>query len=178
MTAATLNRADPKPHLEISPNRSRKERRTSKHRNLGVTWLAFTLTAGTLGLAWHELLFKSEYESFNFITAEKVIAPLALLSMLTLGFISSYLYTRLFDPAKGLSGGIRIGLVVLVLPRLAVTLAQASEQDVNGHVADLIIYETALYILMGLTWGALAALAHRSTSHSNQADAATKGTIR
>ena len=174
MTTTTRNRADLDPQRESTSTGLSKQQETSNYRTFGATWLVFTLTAGTIGFAWHEVLFKSEYESFNFISADEPVVLLALLSMLTLGFISSYLFTRLFDRAKGLSGGMGIGLVVLAVPRLAVTLARASEQDVNGHVPDLIFYETTLYVLMGLTWGALAAVAHRPTKKTS----ATKGITR
>tara|TARA_B110000211_G_C14054259_1_gene542612 strand:+ start:571 stop:1008 length:438 start_codon:yes stop_codon:yes gene_type:complete len=128
----------------------------SRNKRFSLTWITFTLVAVIIGAPWHVKLFAEQYKSFNFITATEVIVPLALSSMLLLGFISTYFFSYLHKNTKDNLSGIKTGLIVLLIPRLAVTFAFAAEQNVNGKALELILLEFGLYSIMAIVWGFIA----------------------
>ena len=133
----------------------------SKKKRFILTWIAFTIVAVIIGAPWHVKLFAEQYKSFNFITANEVIAPLALSSMLLLGFISTHFFSYLYKNVNDNCKGIKTALVVLLLPRMAVTFAFAAEQNVNGNAIELILLEFGLYSIMAIVWGFIAGKIYR-----------------
>ncbi|MFT5822636.1 MAG: hypothetical protein ACI8ZM_003892 [Crocinitomix sp.] len=128
----------------------------SPKRKFGLTWLVFTIVAIIIGASWHAILFDEQYKSFNFITAPEVMVPLALTSMLLLGFISTYFFSHIYKSPSGTFGAIKTALIIVLLPRMAVTFAYAAEQDVNGKELNLILFEFGLYTIMAIIWGVFA----------------------
>jgi hypothetical protein len=128
----------------------------TSRRKFALTWTAFTAVAVIIGAFWHSKLFEEQYKSFNFITASEVIIPLALSSMLLLGFISTYFFSHIYKANSGTFGAIKTAIMVVLIPRMVVTFAHAAEQDVNGKVMSLILFEIALYTIMAIIWGLIA----------------------
>jgi len=125
----------------------------SSKRKFTLAWVVFTFVAVVIGASWHTILFGVQYKSFNFITAQEVIVPVALLSMLLLGFISTYFFSHIYKPQSGTLGAIKTAFMVLLVPRMVVAFAHAAEQDVNGQWLNLILFEFGLYSIMALVWG-------------------------
>lgn len=125
----------------------------SNKKKFGLIWFTYTLTALLIGAFWHTKWFEREYKEFNFITASEINMPLALSSMLLLGFISTYFFFNIYKAHIGIFGGIKTGLIVLLVPRMVVSIAHAAEQDVNGKGLDLVLLELGLYFIMSVIWG-------------------------
>ena len=139
-------------------NKTEKYFARSRRRKFVLTWLAFTLVAIIIGASWHVKWFAEQYNSFNFITASEVVIPLAITSMLSLGFISTYLFSKIYKPHSGCIGAIKTAIIVVLTPRMVNTFAFAAEQDVNGHVLNLILFELGLYTIMSIIWGVIAGI--------------------
>lgn len=139
---------------------------TSGTRKFILGWLSFSIVSTAFGILWHINFFYEEYKSFNLITAENVIIPLAISSMLLLGFISTYFFDRIYQPKNGYFEATKIALLVVLIPRMVVTLAFAAEQDVNGRVFDLIIFEVSLYSLIAIFWGLIMGEIYKNPEYS------------
>ncbi len=125
----------------------------SAKRKFGLTWSMYTLVAMLIGGFWHAKWFERQYKEFNFITASEINVPLALISMLLLGFISTYFFSHIYKINNGILGAIKTGIFVLLVPRMVVAFAHAAEQDVNGKGLNLILLEFGLYFIMSIIWG-------------------------
>lgn len=125
-----------------------------KSKKFLLGWLFFTLIAGITGALWHTYWFSEEYAKYNFITANEVIISLALVSMLLFGFISTYFFHQI-SKLKNLNyiNSIATAFIIVLIPRMSISFAHAAEQDVNGKVFELILFEFGLYSIIALLWG-------------------------
>jgi len=68
----------------------------------------------SIGAFWHAKWFQREYKEFNFITAFEINVPLELISMLVLGFISTYFFSNIYKVNKSIFGAIKTGKIILL----------------------------------------------------------------
>lgn len=121
----------------------------------GLTWLLYSLLAILIGAFWHAKLFVKYYKEANFITATEINVPLAIGSMLLLGYTSTYFFSKIYQANSRNYKTILIAINVLLLPRMVVTFAQVAEQNVNGKGLNLIVLEFGLYLIISIIWGGL-----------------------
>ncbi len=127
----------------------------SNRTKFGLTWLLYALLAITIGAFWHAKLFVKYYKEANFITAAEINVPLAIGSMLLLGYTSTYLFSKIYRPNSRNYSAIITAINVLLLPRMVVAFAQTAEQNVNGKGLNLIVLEFGLYLIISIIWGGL-----------------------
>ncbi|MBF2708679.1 hypothetical protein [Flavobacterium soyangense] len=137
----------------MNKNKIKETSTWSTKKQFGLTWTMYTLVAVSIGAFWHAKWFERQYKEFNFITASEINVPLALTSMLLLGFISTYFFSNIYKPNNGNFGAIKTAIIVLLVPRMVVAFANAAEQDVNGKGLNLILFEFGLYLIMSIVWG-------------------------
>lgn len=125
----------------------------SAKRKFGLSWTMYTLVAMLIGAFWQAKWFERQYKEFNFITASEINVPLALISMLLFGFISTYFFSHIYKVNNGIFGAFKTGIIVLLVPRMVVAFAYAAEQDVNGKGLNLILLEFGLYLIISIFWG-------------------------
>lgn len=127
----------------------------SNKTKFGLTWLLYTILAILIGAFWHAKLFIGQYKEANFITAVEINVPLAIGSMLLLGYTSTYLFSKIYRPNSRIFSTIITAINVLLLPRMVVVFAQTAEQNVNGKGINLIVLEFGLYLIISIIWGGL-----------------------
>ena len=106
--------------------------------------LAYTMITFPLASLWHVVVFKDQYQSFNYIEGEPSFL-LGLFAILLQGFILSYLYPYVQFRGKGVIRGLKYSLLIGLFFWTSHVLAFVAKQDMNNTL--LFISMESIYLL-------------------------------
>ena len=111
--------------------------------------LAYTGTTFPLAIVWHVVLFKAQYQTFGYFTAEPNFI-LGLLTILIQGFILSLLYPYVAFSGTGIIRGLKYALLMGGFFWTSHVLAFVAKQAVNNALFFILIESVYLSLQFGI----------------------------
>jgi len=120
-----------------------------KTKQITLGTLAYTLVTFPLAVLWHVVIFKEQYQTFNYIEGEPDFI-LGLITILTQGCILSCLYPFVSFQGKSVVRGLKYSLIIGLFFWTSHVLAFVAKQTVHSPVYFILMESFYLLLQFGI----------------------------
>lgn len=114
-------------------------------KQIALGTLAYTVVTFPLAVIWHVVIFKDQYQSFNYIEGEPSFL-LGLVTIIIQGIILSFLYPFVSFQGKSVVRGLKYSLLIGLFFWTSHVLAFMAKQNVSNSM--LFISMESFYLLL------------------------------